>query len=94
MYCIFATITPKSEYFDDAKEAIRSILDNTRQESGCIQFDIHTNESASELFLYEQWDDESALQNHYEQSYTKRVFKSYETWLAKPVDVKSFTLVE
>ncbi|MCH2256027.1 MAG: antibiotic biosynthesis monooxygenase [Alteromonas sp.] len=94
MFCVFATITPKNEYFDDAKAAIQSILEETRNEVGCVQFDIHTNQESSVLYLYEQWTDEAALENHYNQSYTRQVFKSYEQWLAAPVDVKNFTLLD
>ena len=93
MFCIFATITPKKEYFEDAKAAILSILEATRNESGCFQFDIHANQESSVLYLYEQWADKAALDNHYKQSYTKRVFESYEQWLSTPVDVKSFNLL-
>lgn len=94
MHCIFATITPKPEYYAIAKEAIQSILVDTRNEGGCIQFDIHTNSEASLLFLYEQWIDEAALHAHYEQTYTKRVFESYKNWLAEPVEIKSFILLD
>jgi len=65
MHCVFATITPKEEYFESAKTAILSILEDTRNETGCIQFDVHTNTDETELFLYEQWVNESALQLHY-----------------------------
>ena len=94
MHCLYAKITPNPEHYDSAKAAILSILDDTRKENGCIQFDIHTDNDASVLFLYEQWVNEAALQNHYEQSYTKSVFESYATWLAKPVEIESFTLLE
>ncbi|GEA11520.1 putative quinol monooxygenase [Alteromonas sp. KUL49] len=94
MYCIFATITPKKEHFRDARAAILSILEPTRSETGCNQFDVHTDEEFSVLYLYEQWIDQAALKSHYEKGYTKRVFASYEHWLAKPVDIKSFTLLD
>ncbi len=87
MHCVFTTITPKEEYFESAKTAILSILEDTRNETGCIQFDVHTNTDETELFLYEQWVNESALQLHYLQDYTQKVFVAYETWLAKPVDI-------
>ena len=70
MHCVFATITPKEEYFESAKTAILSILEDTRNETGCIQFDVHTNTDETELFLYEQWVNESALQLLYLQDYT------------------------
>lgn len=93
MHCIFATITPKPEHYEQAKSAIKSILQDTRSESGCIQFDVHSDLENTRIFLYEQWADEKALQDHYQQAYTKHVFKCYETWLAQPVDIKPLTLL-
>lgn len=93
MHCIFATITPKPKYFESAEKAILGILESTRKEEGCFQFDVHTNQSRTELFLYEQWHDESALALHHQQHYTKEVFSAYEEWLAKPVDITALTLL-
>lgn len=87
MYCVFATITPKSHYYGSARDAIISILENTRKESGCIQFDVHTNTQQTQLFLYERWHDEAALQLHYQQPYTKKVFAAYDEWLSIPVEI-------
>ncbi|MFT2089939.1 putative quinol monooxygenase [Paraglaciecola sp. 2405UD69-4] len=94
MHCVFATITPKEQFFDIAKNAILSILEPTRQEAGCVQFDVHSNKEQTQLFLYEQWKSEQDLQLHYQQNYTQRVFEAYEKWLAKPVDITTFNLLE
>ncbi|MEM0912875.1 MAG: putative quinol monooxygenase [Pseudomonadota bacterium] len=94
MYCIFATIYPKHEHFDEAKSAILSILEKTRAEAGCIQFDAHTDEEQTKLFLYEQWENEAALHLHYEQEYTKEIFNAYEAWLEKPVEISNLQFLE
>lgn len=39
------------------------------------------------LHLFECFENEQALQLHYEQDYTKAVFAQYEEWLEKPVEV-------
>lgn len=91
MHCIFATITPKPNYFEAAEKAILGILESTRKEKGCVQFDVHSNQNRTTLFLYEQWLDESALALHYQQQYTKEVFLAYDEWLARPVDIKALT---
>ncbi|MGQ8365840.1 putative quinol monooxygenase [Glaciecola sp. 1036] len=84
---VFATITPKKQFFENAKQAILGILDQTRDEPGCIQFELHENSEEGKLFLYEQWQDENALTLHYQQPYTAHVFEQYEQWLQIPVDV-------
>lgn len=84
---LFAKISPKTEYLSHARNAVLAITKQTRSEDGCRQFELHEGESDSCLYLYEEWADESALTVHHDQSYTKSVFKSYEAWLEKPVEL-------
>lgn len=84
---VFAKISPKDEHFEKAKQAIINILHQTREEPGCRQFELHENVIKKDLFLYEEWENESALEEHYQQPYTAAVFESYKEWLAVPVDI-------
>ncbi len=88
---VFARILPKDEYFEDAKHAILSILQQTREEPGCRQFVLHENNAEKSLYLYEEWVDESALEQHYQKPYTAEVFERYKEWLCSPVDVVKMT---
>ena len=85
-FCVFATITPHRDHLDDARNAIIDIVPQTLKEPGCQMFQLMEGDDGC-LRLYEEWRDETALQEHYEQSYTKAVFASYESWLSKPVEV-------
>ena len=84
--CVVATITPLPEHFNDARNAIDGIISDTLEEPGCQMFRLLEGDDGR-LRLYEEWDDEAALQAHYDQSYTKAVFASYENWLAEPVEI-------
>ncbi len=84
---VFARISPKDENFEDAKKAILNILQETRAEPGCRQFELHENDEERSLFLYEEWENESALEAHYLKPYTAQVFEQYKQWLAAPVEV-------
>ncbi|MEO1657112.1 MAG: putative quinol monooxygenase [Pseudomonadota bacterium] len=85
---VWACIEPKPEHFDDARDAIASIVSPTRKEAGCYRFDLLCGEGDGCLYLYEEWTDESALAEHYAQAYTRTVFEKYKEWLAKPVEIK------
>ncbi|MEM9279255.1 MAG: antibiotic biosynthesis monooxygenase family protein [Pseudomonadota bacterium] len=61
--CIVATITPLPEHLDDARNAIIGIVPQTLQESGCQMFRLLEGDDGC-LRLYEEWDDEAALQAH------------------------------
>jgi len=82
---LIAKVLPKDEHFEDAKVALLDIIEQTLEEDGCIQFELYDDKK--NLYLYEEWIDESALAQHYEEPYTKVVFDKYQKWLAKPVEV-------
>lgn len=84
---IFAQITPKPEYFKAARDAIFQIIPATQQETGCQNFALHEGCDDGCLYLYEEWDDQHALDRHYAMDYTIEVFTAYEAWLAKPVKI-------
>lgn len=81
---IFAEIKPEPEHFDEAKKAIIGILKQTRAEKGCRSFDLFNSPDQSTLYLFEEWDDQNALDEHYAKPYIIEVFKAYEDWLAEP----------
>jgi quinol monooxygenase YgiN len=83
---IFAKITPKPKYFEVSKEAIKDIISQTRNESGCLEFTLH-DDGAGSLCLYEEWIDDNALKLHHEMDYTKAVFEAYIDWLATPPEI-------
>ena len=85
---VSATIELKPEYFAQGKASIDSIIPATLAEPGCQLFSLMENrDSPNTLHLFEIFSSEDALNFHYQQDYTKSVFKKYETWLARPVDI-------
>jgi len=81
---LFAEITPKPEFFPQARAALEGILTPTRVEEGCYLFDMLVNAEDGKLYLYEHWENQAALDFHYTQPYITEVFKSYEDWLQEP----------
>lgn len=85
---LLARITPKPEHLSAARQAVLGILSATRAEPGCRVFTLHDDENGGgRLYLYEVWDDETALAAHHAQPYTRAVFDSYREWLSEPVDI-------
>lgn len=92
---VFATIKPKPEFLEDAKQAILAIIPETRSEAGCHTFSLHEDKTQhGNLYLYEIWDDAAALEAHYAMPYTKKVFTAYQEWLAEPVAVTKMSIVK
>ena len=87
-FSLFARIVPKPQHFDDARRAILEIVPATRREAGCREFVLHeARDGTGQLFIYETWDDDAALEDHHAQPYTRAVFRRYEDWLAAPVEI-------
>lgn len=84
---VFATIHPKPDCLDEARDAILGILSETRAEAGCQHFTLHRNVDSGSLHLTEIWDDQAAFDAHHAQPYTRQVFESYEQLLAAPVEL-------
>ena len=85
---VSATITLKPEHYEEGRTAIESIITQTLGEPGCHVFSLmESKDSSGTLHLFEIFEDEKALQQHYEQGYTKAVFAQYEEWLEKPVEI-------
>ena len=83
---VIATIKAKAGMEERMQQDLLSLLAPTRSESGCIIFELLTDIQDPSLFvLYENWEDQAALDAHFEQPYVKQVFKSYEGTLAEPI---------
>mmetsp|Transcript_1349 Transcript_1349/g.4602 ORF Transcript_1349/g.4602 Transcript_1349/m.4602 type:complete len:94 (-) Transcript_1349:307-588(-) len=90
MLNIFAKISPKAEFFAQAKGAILEVIDRTRAEEGCKIFVLH-EDGDGHLFLYEEWEDAAALARHYEEAYIKAIFENYKEWLPTDVEITKMT---
>jgi quinol monooxygenase YgiN len=84
---IFATLYPKKESFEKATAIIKSIIDKTRKESGCMEFNLYEDLEDKKLYLYEQWRDELSLKNHFTYDYTLEVIENLKSYLEKQTDV-------
>lgn len=90
---VFACITPKPEYFEEALAAVESIVEQTRAEAGCKQFLLYQALDRSCFYLFEEWVAQTDLDSHYDRPYTKAVFEQYKTWLARPPEIAKMTAI-
>jgi len=85
MICVAVTymILPNRE--DEAIELFTRMTEATLQEAGCRMYQVHrSREEPRRFFLYEQYDDERALEahrksSHYEQLVLRGLFRILET---------------
>ncbi|HAJ60619.1 MAG TPA: hypothetical protein DCP31_16245 [Cyanobacteria bacterium UBA8543] len=92
---IIAYIKAKPGMEQQMQQDLLGLLAPTRTESGCITFDLLQDTQDSTTFvLYENWNDQAAVDAHFQQPYVKQVLKAYEETLAEPIAVMSLSKIE
>ena len=62
---IVANIKAKADKIDLVKAALLMLIDITRAEEGCLQYDLHQdNENPAHFLFYEHWDSRELWQTH------------------------------
>lgn len=69
----FFTIKP--DQVDAVRHAHLSMVDSTREEPGCIDYDLYQCEDPSVMFFYENWIDQMALAKHMNTSNFYRIVR-------------------
>ena len=62
---VLAALKVKSGVEDHAREVLRRVLSATRQEVGCLTYDLHQSATdPTEFMFYEAWESQEALDAH------------------------------
>lgn len=80
----------------DSIEALRPILlgmlEPTRQEAGCIRYELINNTADPAEFLFiEEWANQAAIDAHMETPHLKGLVVNTAALLATPLDVRFYT---
>lgn len=60
-----AELTAKNGKTEELKDLLISLLEPSRAEAGCLQYDLHTfKENSSTFIFYETWKDQAAFDSH------------------------------
>ncbi|MCU7797194.1 MAG: antibiotic biosynthesis monooxygenase [Candidatus Thiodiazotropha sp. (ex Myrtea spinifera)] len=62
---IIANITVKTDNVNLVKTELEKLIDITRDEAGCLQYDLHRdNENPAHFLFYEHWESRELWQAH------------------------------
>lgn len=62
---ILANVTANPDQIDLVKAELEKLIDITRAEEGCINYDLHTdNEDPAHFVFYENWENRELWQAH------------------------------
>ncbi len=85
---LIARIHAKPGKEDETREELEALLEPTRAETGCINYDMHLSADDPALFMFhENWTDRQALDQHRATPHLKAFMEKESQLLAKPVDI-------
>ena len=95
MISIFVTIRIRDGYADRFREAsFGDAQGSTRDEPGCLRFDILQNSDDSNLFhLYEVYEDEAALDAHRSAPHYKEWRSTVQGWFEGDIERVAMTTI-
>ncbi|MEL6493878.1 MAG: putative quinol monooxygenase [Cyanobacteria bacterium J06623_7] len=86
---IVAHVTAKSDRIDFVKAELLKLIDITRAEEGCINYDLHQdNNNPAHFLFYENWDSRELWQTHMNNKHLKDYMAATEG------SIEDFTLYE
>lgn len=73
---------------------LKALLDLSRAEEGCINYDLHQSDDDPTVFvMYENWVDRSALDTHFEMPYMKELLADLPDLLRAPLGMHYLTML-
>jgi len=62
---LVAKIKAKPAHIESVKTGLHGLVAPTRQEAGCIKYDLHQDQKDPSIFIFmEEWESAAHLQNH------------------------------
>ncbi len=91
---VVATIKAAPGKEEQVKQALRKLIEPTRKEEGCLNYDLHQALDDQSVFLfYENWESKSLLDEHLQTPHLKAFMDEAEDLLAEPVDIRLWKMV-
>ncbi|MGI0495172.1 putative quinol monooxygenase [Alkalinema pantanalense CENA528] len=91
---VVAHVIAKPDQIDALKSLTLSILEPTRQEAGCIQYEVHQNlQDPTDLTFIEEWQSEAALEAHLQTPHLQAAMAQLDGIVAAMPDIRRYRLL-
>ncbi len=88
MLTVVARVRAKPGKEEQVREALMALVEPTRKEAGCINYDLHRSQEDAALFLFhENWISREALDKHLQMPYLQELGAKAEDLFDGPVEV-------
>lgn len=94
MIKVMATLISKTDKVDDTKAALSSLVAPTRDEAGCISYELfQSNDDPTEFVTIEEWTDQAAIDSHMASEHIGAALAAAAEILAADPKITSYTNV-
>jgi quinol monooxygenase YgiN len=91
---VVAEMVAKPGKEDELKRRLLALVGPTRQEDGCVQYDLHQNTAEAGRFVfYENWRSRELLERHLQSPHLLEFDAIEEELLAEPARVLTYTRI-
>ena len=91
---VVAEIHAKSGKEEDLRQVLLGLIGPTRQETGCVQYDLHEDNAAPGRFLfYENWQSREHLDRHQETPHLQAFKARMDDLLETPIRLLQMTRI-
>jgi quinol monooxygenase YgiN len=91
---VVARITARPETVDEVGTILRSFIEPTRQEAGCVTYELLQNRSDPTDFTFvEEWTSDGELDRHLASEHLQRALPRLQAIVAVPPDIRRYTLI-
>jgi len=91
---VIAYITAKAGHQQQVREALLDLVAQTRNERGCLNYDLHqSQENATEFAIYENWDKASDLDAHAKSAHVQEFTRIVGHLLGRPAQIRKWIMV-
>ena len=91
---VVARIRAKPETVEEVRELLASLVDPTRQESGCILYELLQNQKDPTDFTFvEEWSSDAALESHAASDHLRAIGPRLEPIVVEAPDIRVYSLI-
>jgi len=91
---VVARLKAKAGLEEKVKQELMKMVEATRKESGCLNYDLHVDESDPACFLfYENWVSKMALDNHFHTEHFVRLQSMKDELFAEPTSINFMKMI-
>ena len=91
---VIAYITAKAGHQDRVREALLDLVAQTRNEKGCVNYDLHqSQENTNEFAIYENWNEATDLDAHARSAHLQEFTRIAGHLLERPAEIGKWSMV-